>query len=150
MAVTVRLVQASHGRVTKMIPLCEVNGTIPVFADDGYAARVHGREIWGCTMRWKGQRLQVSVQGGAAVAHGPVTFATASVSVVPPDAAPLCANMCGPQPLADSSGEIRVGGNPKSMTFRLTPNPVSLLNARPTVWLEADVTITRLILDRSR
>lgn len=42
------------------------------------------------------------------------------------------------------------GGNPKSMTFRLTPNPVSLLNARPTVWLEADVAFTRLILEHSR
>jgi hypothetical protein len=69
-----------------------------------------------------------------------VTYATASVSVVPPDAIPLC-SQCGPQPLADSSAEIRVNGTPKSMTFSLNANPVSMLNAKPTVWLEAHVEI---------
>jgi hypothetical protein len=150
MTVTVRLVQASHGRVSKVARLCEVSGPVPVFAGDGYPAEFHEREIWGCTMRWKGQRLEVSVRGAAAVARGPVTFATASVSVVPSDAAPLCPGMCGLQPLADSSGKIKVSGTPRSLTFGLTPNAVSLLNARPTVWFEADVTVTRTIPEHSR
>jgi hypothetical protein len=150
MTVTVRLVEANHGRVSNTTRLCEVSGTVPVYAGDRYAARLNGREILGCTMPWKGQRLQVSVQGAAAVARGPVTVATASVSVVPPDAVPLCPDMCGPQPLADSSGEISVGGRPRLLKFGLTPNPVSLLNARPIVWLEADATVTRLIRGRSR
>jgi hypothetical protein len=150
MTVTVRLIEASHGRVSKATPLCEVGGAVPVFAGDGYPAQFHEREIWGCTMRWKGQRLPVSVQGAAAVAHGSVTFATASVSVVPPDAAPLCPGMCGLQPLADSRGKVKVSGTPRSLTFGLTPNTESLLNARPTVWLEADVTITRPIRERRR
>ena len=76
-----------------------------------------------------------------AIAHGPVTYATASVSVVPPDARPLCPDMCGPKPLADSSGEIKVSGTPKSLKFSLNPNPVSMLNAKPTVWLEADIAV---------
>jgi len=150
MTVTVRLMEATHGRVSKATPLCEVSGAVPVFAGDGYPAQFHEREIWGCTMRWKGQRLPVSVQGAAAVARGSVTFATASVSVVPPDAAPLCPGMCGLQPLADSSGKVKVSGTPRSLTFGLTPNTESLLNARPTVWLEADVTITRPIRERRR
>jgi hypothetical protein len=75
---------------------------------------------------------------------------TASVSVVPSEAVPLCPDLCAPQPLAESSGEVKVSGTPRSLTFGLTPNPVSLLNARPTVWLEADVAFTRPILDRSR
>lgn len=79
------------------------------------------------------------MRGAIAISHGPVTFAFASVSVVPPDAVPLCPEMCGPQPLADSGGEIRIRGNAKSIEFSLNPNPVSLLNAQPTVWLEADV-----------
>jgi hypothetical protein len=53
--------------------------------------------------------------------------------------------MCGLQPLADSSGKVKVSGTPRSLTFALTPNPVSLLNARPTVWLEADVTVSQPI-----
>ena len=150
MTVAVRLIEASHGRVSKATPLCEVSGTVPVFAGDGYPAQFHEREIWGCTRRWKGQRLPVSVQGAAAIARGSVTFATASVSVVPPDAAPLCPGMCGLQPLADSSGKVKVSGTPRSLTFGLTPNPVSLLNARPTAWLEADVTITRPIREHRR
>jgi hypothetical protein len=49
--------------------------------------------------------------------------------------------MCGPQALADSSGEIRVSGSPTSLEFSLTPNPVSILNAKPTVWLEANIAV---------
>ena len=143
MTVTIKLVEASHGRVSKITPLCKVSGTIPVYADDGRLAGFHGREIEGCKMPWKGQKLDVSVRGAMAVARGPVTFATASVSVVPPDAVPLCPDVCAPQPLADSSGDIRVGGTPSSMEFSLTLNPVSMLNARPTVWLEADITVAR-------
>jgi hypothetical protein len=54
---------------------------------------------------------------------------------------PLCPDLCAPQPLADSSGEIRVGGTPRSMAFSLTPNPGSMLNATPTVWFEADIVV---------
>jgi hypothetical protein len=141
MTVTIRLVEASHGRVSRITELCKVSGTIPVYADDGRAAGVHGREIAGCKMPWKGQNLDVSVRGALALARGPVTFATASVSVVPPDAVPLCPDLCAPQPLADSSGEIRIGGTPRSIAFSLAPNPVSMLNARPTVWFEADIVV---------
>jgi hypothetical protein len=141
MTVTIRLVEASHGRVSRITELCKVSGTIPVYADDGRAAGFHGREIAGCKMPWQGQDLDVSVRGALALARGPVTFATASVSVVPPDAVPLCPDLCAPQPLADSRGEIRVGGKPRSMAFSLTPNPGSMLNARPTVWFEADVAV---------
>jgi hypothetical protein len=141
MTVMVQLVEASNGEVTKITKLCKVSGTIPVYADDGSATRPNSREISGCKMLWKGKSLSVSVRGAMAVAHGPVTYATASVSVVPPDARPLCPEICGPQPLADSSGEIRVSGAPKSLKFSLNPNPVSLLNAKPTVWLEADIAV---------
>lgn len=141
MTVTIRLVEASHGRVSRITELCKVSGTIPVYADDGRAAGVHGREIAGCKMPWKGQNLDVSVRGALALARGPATFATASVSVVPPDAVPLCPDLCAPQPLADSSGEIRIGGTPRSIAFSLAPNPVSMLNARPTVWFEADIVV---------
>ena len=139
MTVTVQLVEARNGRVTKITELCKISGKIPVYADNGGATRPNGREISGCRMLWKGQSLNVSVRGAVAVSHGPVTFAFASVSVVPPDAIPLCEGMCGPQPLADSDGEIRINGSPKSIKFNLNPNPVSLLNAKPTVWLEAEV-----------
>lgn len=141
MTVTVRLVDADHGRVGKLTQLCKVSGTIPVYADDGSAARANGRAIPGCTMAWKGRRLPVVVRGALAVARGAVTFASASVSVVPPDAVPLCPDVCGPQPLADSSGELSVSGTPGTLKFGLQPNPVSLLNAQPAVWLEADVAI---------
>jgi hypothetical protein len=143
MTVTIQLVEASNGRVTKLTELCKVSGRIPVYADDGGATRSHGREISGCKMLWKGQSLHVSVRGAMAMSHGPVTFAIASVSVVPPDAVSLCGELCGPQPLADSSAEIRVSGTPKSMKFSLNPNLVSMLNAKPTVWLEADVVAER-------
>jgi hypothetical protein len=139
MTVTIELVEASNGQVTKITQLCRVSGTIPVYADGGDATRANGREISGCKMLWKGQSLNVSVRGAMAIAHGPVTFATASVSVVPTDALPPCAEIRGPQPLADSRGEIRVSGAPRSLQFSLNPNPVSILNAKPTVWLEANV-----------
>ena len=141
MTVMVELVEASNGRVSKLTKLCTVSGTIPVYADDGGATRANRRAISGCNMLWKGQILNVSVRGAMAIAHGPSTYATASVSVVPPDARPLCSDLCAPQPLADSSGEIRVSGAPKSLKFSLSPNPVSMLNAKPTVWLEADIAI---------
>lgn len=139
MAVTIQMIEASHGRVTNITELCKVNGKIPVYADDGGATRSNGRDIPGCRMLWKGKNLNVSVRGAIAISHGPVTFAFASVSIVPPDAVPLCPEICGPQPLADSRGEVRINGNPKSIQFSLNPNNVSLLNAKPTVWLEVDV-----------
>lgn len=150
MTVTIKLVEASHGRVSRITPLCKVSGTIPVYADDGRAAGVHGREIAGCRMQWKGHNLDVSVRGAMAIARGPVTFATASVSVVPPDAVPLCPDLCAPQPLADSAGDIMVGGTPRTIEFSLTPNPVSMLNARPTVWLEADIAMLDDRVKRAR
>lgn len=140
MTVTVQLVEASNGTVSKITKLCKVAGAVPVFSDDGRATRANSREIAGCTMLWKGRNLSLYVSGAMAVAHGPVTYATASVGVVPPDAIPLC-SACGPQPLADSSAEIKVSGAPKSLTFSLQPNPVSILNAKPTVWLEADIVV---------
>jgi hypothetical protein len=141
MTVTVQLVEASQGRVNKLTKLCTVSGKIPVYADDGRATRANGREIQGCKMPWKGKNLSVSVRGAVAIAHGPVTFAVASVGVLAPDAKPLCPDVCGPQPLADSSGEIRVSGAAHSLKFNLSPNPVSILNATPIVWLEADVEV---------
>jgi len=140
MTVTVRLIEAHHGNVSKLTKLCTVTGSIPAYADNGGATRPHRREIGNCTMLWKGQRLPVSVEGALAVSDGPITFATANVSVVPPDAKPGC-GMCGPQPLAASDGEIRVSGMPHSLQFSLTPNPGSMLNAKPTVWFEVDVAI---------
>lgn len=141
MTVTVQLVEASQGQVNKRTKLCTVSGKIPVYADDGGATRANGREIHGCKMLWKGKSLSVSVRGAVAIAHGPVTFAIAGVSVLPPDAKPLCPDVCGPQPLADSHGEVRVSGAPHSLMFSLSPNPVSILNAMPTAWLEADVEV---------
>lgn len=141
MTVTVRLVEASQGQVNKLIELCSVTGKIPVYADDGYASRVNTREIHGCRMEWKGKNLSISVRGAVAKSQGPVTLAFADLDVVPPDAKPSCPDICGRQPLADSRGEIRVSGVPHSLKFSLSPNPVSILNAMPTVWLEADVEI---------
>lgn len=139
MTVTVQLVEASRGQVNRLTRLCTVTGKIPVYADDGGATRANGREISGCRMQWKGESLRVMVLGAMAIARGPVTFAVASVIVIPPDAKPGCPNVCGPQALADSRGEITVSGTPHSLKFSLSPNPVSMLNAEPTVWLEADV-----------
>lgn len=142
MTVTVELVEARNGRVSKLSKLCTVSGKIPVYADDGRPASFNVGEISGCTMRWKEQTLSVSIAGAMAVARDGTSFATAGVSVVPPGAVPLCPDLCGPQPLANSSGEIRVSGAPKSLKFSLHPNPVSVLNAKPTVWFNVDVAVT--------
>lgn len=141
MTVTVELIEAKNGQVSKINKLCTVSGKIPVYADPGRPASFNVGEISGCTMQWKGQTLDVSVIGAMAVAHGGATFVTAGVSVTPPGSRALCPDLCGPQPLASSSGEIRVSGVPKSLKFSLQPNPVSLLNARPTVWFDVDVTV---------
>ena len=141
MTITVRLVEASQGQVNKLTELCRVTGKIPVYADDNYASRANTREIHGCRMQWQGRSLSVPVRRAVAIAKGPVTLAIADVDVVPPDAKPGCPDVCGPQPLADSRGEIRVSGAPHSLKFSLNSNPVSILNAMPTVWLEADVEI---------
>ncbi|SFC61698.1 hypothetical protein [Massilia yuzhufengensis] len=140
MTVTVQLIEAKNGIVSKTSKLCKVKGAIPVYADDGSAALFHARDITGCSMVRNGEKLIVYVRGAKAISKARVTYATASVGVIPPDAVPLCP-MCGPQPWADSQADIRVSGNPKSLAFSLTPNPVSILNAKPSVWLEADVEI---------
>ncbi|MDB5793402.1 MAG: hypothetical protein JWQ80_3426 [Massilia sp.] len=141
MAVTVHLIEAKDGRVTRRTKLCKVSGKIPVYSDNGSPASFNAWEITGCTMPKNGENLTVSVWGAKAISKGRVAFATAGVSVVPPDAVPLCVELCGPQPLADSRAEIRVSGTPKLMNFSLNANPVSMLNAKPTVWLDADVEI---------
>lgn len=140
MTATVQLVEAHNGQVTKITKLCKVSGKIPVYSDTGGATRSNTREISGCNMTWKGKNQSVSVRGALAISKGPITFAIASVSAVPPDAMPLC-SICGPQPSADSTAEFKVSGIPKSLTFNVNPNPVSMLNAKPTVWLEAEVEI---------
>jgi hypothetical protein len=140
MTATVKLVEAHNGQVTKITKLCRVSGKIPVYSDNGRATRSNTREISGCNMTWKGENQRISVSGAIAISKGPTTFATASVSVVPPDAIPLCP-ICGPQPLADSSAEFKVSGVPKSLTFNLNPNAVSMLNSKPTVWLEAEIEV---------
>lgn len=141
MTVVVELVEAKNGQVSELSKLCTVSGKIPVYADEGRAASFNAGEVSGCTMKWKGQTLDVSVVGSMAVAPGRSTFATASVSVVPPGSKPACPDLCGPRPLADSRGEIRVSGAPKSLKFSLRPNPTSVLNARPTVWFNVDVLV---------
>lgn len=141
MTAMVQLVEAHDGQVTKITKLCKVSGKIPVYADNGSATLSNTREISGCNMTWKGQSQSISVRGAIAISKGPTTFATASVSLVPPDAIPLC-SICGPQPLADSSAEFKVSGVPRSLAFNLNPNPVSMLNAKPTVWLEAEIEVT--------
>lgn len=142
MTATVTLVEASNRQVKKITELCRVSGKIPVYADSGsgIASAVNAAEIAGCKMSLGGRNLDVSVRGAKAVLDKSRSYATASVDVTPPDAVPPC-SVCGPQPLADSSAEIRVSGKPRSMAFSLSPNPVSILNAKPTVWLEADVEI---------
>ncbi|MEJ7807508.1 MAG: hypothetical protein WKG03_16485 [Telluria sp.] len=142
MTITVQLVEASNGAVHKLTKLCKVSGKIPVYADDGSATRANALDVSGCKMLWKGKSLRVSVRGAMAIAkEGRMTYVTSSVGVVPPDARPLCAGVCAPQPLADASGEIEVSGTPKRLKFSLTPNPVTILNAKPTVWLEADIVV---------
>ncbi|VXB08582.1 conserved hypothetical protein [Massilia sp. 9I] len=141
MTAVVKLIEARNGVVFKVSELCKVGGKIPVYADEGFAAGVHARELGGYNMLWKGEKLPVHVAGAKAVTKKASSYATASVSVLPPDAVPLCPDLCGPQPLAVSSAEIRASGRPRFMSFSLTPNPVSMLNAKPTVWLEADIEI---------
>ena len=142
MTATVTLVEAGKRQVTRTTVLCKVSGKIPVYADKGsaLASAVNAGAIALCKMSFNGKTLDVSVRGAKAMLDGSVAYATAHVDVTPPDAVPLC-SVCGPQPLADSSAEIRVSGKPRSMAFSLRPNPVSVLNAKPTVWLEADVEI---------
>jgi len=140
MTAEVQLIEANNGTVTKITKLCKVTGKIPIYSDTGGASRSNKREISGCSMDWKGKKQSVFVRGAMAISKGQVTYATASVSVVPPDAIPLC-SVCGPQPLADSDAEVKVRGAAKSLTFSLSPNPVSILNAKPTVWLEADIEV---------
>lgn len=141
MTVTVRLVEAKNGVVTRFTTLCKVSGKIPVYANNGQPASFNATKIEGCTMPRNGENLDVSVWGAKAVSEARDAFATAGVDVTPPGAAPACAHLCGPQPLADSRAEMRVSGNPKRMHFSLNPNPASVLKARPSVWLEADVEI---------
>lgn len=141
MTVTVRLIEAKNGVVSKISTLCEVSGKIPVYADPDKPASFNAAEIEGCTMPREGEKLSVSVWGAKAVSKTRGAYATAGVDVTPPDAAPGCPDLCGPQPLADSRAEIRVSGTPKRMQFSLNPNPASVLNARPSVWLEAEVEI---------
>jgi hypothetical protein len=139
MTVTVRLIEAKNGQVSKVSTLCKVSGNIPVYSDNGGPASFNPLEIEGCTMPRNGENLSVSVWGAKAVSTNRVAFASAGVSVTPPGAVPACANLCGPQALADSRAEIRASGNPKSIKFSLNPNPMSALKAKPSVWLEADV-----------
>lgn len=142
MTVVVRLIETRNGITHEITELCKVSGKIPVYADEGRAYSFHTREIAGCKMPRMGKKLDVSVRGAKAMSKNSVTFATANVEVVGPDAVPLC-SICGPQPLADSRAETRISGNPASISFNLIPNPISLLNAKPTVWLEADVEIVK-------
>ena len=141
MTVVVELVEAKNGQVSELIKICTVSGKIPVYADDGRPASFNASQVSGCTMKWKGQTLDVSVVGAMAVARDRSTFATAAVSVVPPGSMPACPDLCGPRPLADSRGEVRVRGAPKSLKFSLAPNPTSVLHARPTVWFNVDVAV---------
>lgn len=142
MTVTVRLIEAKNGVVSKFSTLCKVSGKIPVYADNGPPASFNPAEIEGCSMPRKGGKLEVSVWGAKAVSASRGAYATAGVDVIPPGAPPACAHhLCGPQPLADSRAEIRVSGTPKRMEFSLNPNPASVLKARPSVWLEAEVEI---------
>lgn len=137
--VKVKLIQAKAGTVSSITPLCEVAGTVPVYA--GESASGHHGPIPGCELTWKGKKLDVSIGGALAVSPDAGTTASAHISVTPPDAKPGCPNLCGPQPLADSRATVRVSGASKSVTFELVPNPVSILRSEPTVWFEATVTI---------
>jgi hypothetical protein len=141
MTVKVQLIEAANGRVFRITELCKVSGTIPVYADEGHAASFYGAQIQGCSMLKDGETLPVSISGVKAVSTKTGTFAHAYVGVVPPNAVPGCPDLCGPQPLADSRAEIRVTDSAKSIEFSLSPNPVSLLRAKPTVWLDANVEI---------
>ncbi|HNN92174.1 hypothetical protein [Haliangium sp. UPWRP_2] len=134
----VQLVQAKAGTVASVLPVCEVSGTVPVYAGESVSA--HHGSVPGCQLTWMGKKLDVSVGGALAVAADSTVLASAHVSVTPPDAKPGCPDLCGPQPLADSRGDVKVNGPAKNITFPLVPNPVSLLRAQPNVWFEATVT----------
>lgn len=140
MRVTVKLIQAKAGTVESVTPVCDTSGTIPVYASSGEGSSGHQGPVPGCVLTWKGKQLDVSLTGALSVSTEPSAWASASVSVTPPDAKPGC-SICGPQPLADSRADVKVTGAPKSVTFALAPNPVSILRSSPTVWLEATVTI---------
>jgi hypothetical protein len=141
MTVKVQLIEAANGSVFRITDLCKVSGTIPVYADEGHAAPAHGAEVQGCSMLKDGEKLPVSISGAKAVSTKGGTFAYAYVGIVPPDAVPGCPYLCGPQALADSRAEVRIRGSARSISFSLNPNPVSILDAKPTVWLDADVEI---------
>lgn len=139
--VTVKLIQAKAGTVESVTPVCDTSGTIPVYASSGDAPSGHHGSVPGCVLTWKGKKLDVAVTGALSVSAETTAWASASVSVTPPDAKPGCSSLCGPQPLADSRADVKVSGAPKSVTFGLVPNPVSILRSSPTVWFEATVTI---------
>ncbi len=140
MQVTVKLIQAKAGTVESITPLCDVRGTVPVYAGAGEGASIHHGPISGCVLPWKGKKLDVWV-AGALTTTANATWASASVSVTPPDAKPSC-DICGPQALADSRADVKLDSGTKSVTFPLAPNPVSILRSSPNVWFEATVTIT--------
>lgn len=140
MHATVKLIQAKAGTVESVTPVCDTSGTIPVYAGSGDAASGHQAAIPGCVLTWKGRKLEVALTGALVVSTEPSAWAAASVSVTPPDAKPGC-SICGPQPLADSRAGVKVSGAPKSITFELAANPVSILRSSPAVWFEATVTI---------
>lgn len=138
---TVKLIQAKAGTVESITPVCDTRGTVPVYSGTGDAPSAHHGPVPGCTLTWNGKKLDVSITGALTVTAESTTWASASVSVTPPDAKPGCADLCGPQPLADSRANVKLSGAPKSVTFQLAPNPVSILRSTPTVWFEATVTI---------
>lgn len=142
MRATVKLVQAKDGTVEKTTPVCETSGTIPVYSGSGEGPAARHGQIYGCTLTWKGKKLDVWVAGALSVAGETATWASASVSVTPPDAKPGCPDICGPQPLAEARADVKVNNAAKSVTFSLAPNPVSILRSNPSVWFEATVTIT--------
>jgi hypothetical protein len=143
--VKVKLIQAKAGTVESITPVCDIRGTIPVYAVSADAPSGHQGPVPGCVLTWKGKKLDVSITGSlsvsAAGAAEPTSWASASVSVTPPDARPGC-DICGPQPLADARANVKISGASKSVTFELAPNPVSILRSSPNVWFEAIVTIT--------
>lgn len=141
MTVTVQLIEATDGQVSKISKLCKVSGKIPVYSDNGRPASFNARQITGCTMPMNGENLSVSVWGAKAISEDRGAFATAGVTVMPPGPAPSCDGLCGPQPLADSRAEIRVSGAPKLMNFGLNASPTSVLKAKPSMWLEGEVEI---------
>ncbi|MFC4929942.1 hypothetical protein [Massilia sp. GCM10023247] len=141
MTVTVQLIEATNGEVSKITQLCKVSGKIPVYSDNGRPASFNAWRITGCTMPMNGENLTVSVWGAKAISEDRGAFATAGVTVVSPGAAPSCEGLCGRRPLADSRAEIRVSGSPKLMNFGLNVSPASVLNAKPSMWLEGDVEI---------